>query len=344
MYYKHFRARNSDPELNPNMKAIVCEAYGPPSTLVYRDVDDPVPGDRQVLIEVAACGVNFPDTLIIQGLYQFKPTPPFSPGSDIAGTVMSVGSKVKHLKPGDEVVAMTAYGGFAEKAVVDANLVFPKPPGMSMTHAASFLMAYGTSYYALTRRAKLKAGETVLVLGAAGGVGLTAIQIAKQFGATVIAAASSDEKLAVCKESGADLVINYSTEDLKTRAKELTNGNGVDVVYDPVGGDYAEPALRAIAWEGRYLVIGFAAGDIPKIPLNLALLKGCQIVGVFWGSYAQRQPQDNMADAMQLITWFNEGKITPHIHGEYTLEDAPQALEDMLARKVKGKAIIVVTG
>lgn len=237
---------------------------------------------------------------------------------------------------------MSGWGGFAEKAVVDFRSVFPKPPGMNMVNAASFLMAYGTSYYALKTRGRLKEGDTLLVLGAAGGVGLTAVELGKLMGARVIAAASSAEKLATCKAYGADELINYSEEDLKARVKELTGGKGATVIYDPVGGSYTEPALRAIAWEGRYLVIGFAAGDIPRIPLNLALLKGCQIVGVFWGSFAQREPATNMQMTMQLITWFNEGKLNPHIHGTYSLADAPRALEDMMARKVRGKAVVVL--
>lgn len=324
------------------MKAIVCNSYGPPSNLTYGDAPDPIPAANEVLINVKACGVNFPDTLIIQGLYQFKPEMPFSPGSDVAGVVEAVGEKVKGFKPGDEVVAMIGWGGFAEKTVANSRVVFPKPPGMDMVNAASFLMAYGTSYYALKERGQLKEGDTLLVLGAAGGVGLTAVELGKLMGARVIAAASSDEKLAVCREYGADEVINYSKEDLKNRAKELTGGKGADVIYDPVGGSYAEPALRAIGWQGRYLVIGFAAGEIPKIPLNLALLKGCQIVGVFWGSYAQREPGHNMQATLQLIQWFNEGKLKPRIHDTYPLSNAAQALEDMMQRKVKGKAVVVV--
>lgn len=324
------------------MKAIVCTKLGPPSDLEYKDVPDPTPAANEVLIQVEACGMNFPDTLIIQGLYQFKPDLPFSPGSDVAGVVEAVGEEVTTFKPGDEVVAMTGWGGFAEKTVVDAKSCFPKPPGMDMVNAASFLMAYGTSYYALKERADLKEGETLLVLGASGGVGLTAVELGKLHGARVIAAASTADKLAICQEYGADEVINYSEEDLKNRVKELTDGKGADVIYDPVGGEYAEPALRAIGWEGRYLVVGFAAGDIPKMPLNLALLKGCQIVGVFWGAYARKAPQQNMQNTMQLIQWFNEGKLNPHIHATYPLAEAPQALEDMMARKVKGKAVVVM--
>ncbi len=324
------------------MKAIVCHTFGPPSDLKFEEVSDPTPGDKEILIDVHACSVNFPDTLIIQGLYQFKPELPFSPGSDIAGTVAAVGAGVKGFKPGDEVVGFAAHGGFAEKAVVKSNACFPKPPGMDMVQAAAFLMAYGTSFHALKDRARLKEGDTLLVLGAAGGVGLTAVELGKQMGAHVIAAASSAEKLEVCKSYGADQVINYTVEDLKTKVKELTAGKGVDVVYDPVGGAFSEQALRATAWNGRYLVVGFAAGDIPKIPLNLPLLKGCQIVGVFWGSFAQQFPGENLQNTMQLIQWFAQGKLRPKIHNTYPLEQAAEALEDIQARRVKGKAVIVM--
>ena len=324
------------------MKAIICDSFGPPSNLKYGGLPDPVPGPDEVLINIKACSVNFPDTLIIQGWYQFKPDFPFSPGSDVAGVVAAAGEKVRGFKPGDEVIAMKPYGGFAEKVAVHKTVCFPKPPGMSMVHAASFLMAYGTSYHALQGRGGLKEGETLVVLGAAGGVGLTAVELGKMMGARVIAAASTQEKLELCKSYGADEGINYSTENLKERIKELTGGKGADVVYDPVGGQYAEPALRAMAWKGRYLVVGFAAGEIPKMPLNLALLKGCQIVGVFWGAYTQKEPQNNMRDAMQLVKWFSEGKLKPHIHGTYPLEEVPRALEEIIERKVKGKVVIVI--
>lgn len=322
------------------MKAIICASYGPPSDLEYREIPSPTIEPDEILVEVHACSVNFPDTLIIQGLYQIKPDLPFSPGSDIAGTVKAVGEKVKGFKIGDEVVGFAPYGGFAEEAVLPGKACFPKPPGMSMVQAAAFLLVYGTSYHALHGRARLQAGETLLVLGAAGGVGLTAVELGKKMGARVIAAASTDDKLAVCREYGADETINYQTEDLKKRAKELTDGKGVDVIYDPVGGDHTEAALRAIAWGGRHLVIGFASGDIPKIPLNLPLLKGCQIVGVFWGAYAQRFPGKNMQDTLQLIQWFQAGELRPRIHATYALEDAPKALEALLQRKVKGKVVI----
>ncbi len=321
------------------MKAILCKELGPPSSLVLEDIPSPVPGKKEVLVQIKACSINFPDTLIIQGLYQFKPELPFSPGSDIAGVVKAVGEGVKHVKVGDEVFGLVSHGGFAEEVIVPANSCFPKPPMMDYKIAASFMMAYGTSHHALKDRAKLKEGETLLVLGASGGVGLAAVELGKIMGAKVIAAASTAEKLAVCKEKGADELINYTTEDLKKRVKELTNGKGADVVYDPVGGAYTEAALRATAWEGRFLIVGFPAG-IAKIPMNLPLLKGCQIVGVFWGSFAMRDPQRNMANTMELIQMYAKGQLKPHIHATYSLEDAPKALEEMMNRKVKGKVII----
>ncbi|MGK0317015.1 MAG: NADPH2:quinone reductase [Saprospiraceae bacterium] len=324
------------------MKAIQCQKHGPPSELVYTDVKLKEPSEKEVLISVKACSLNFPDTLIIQGKYQFKPDLPFTPGSDIAGIVKAVGQKVKHLKVGDEVFGFTMTGGFAEEVIVPAKTVFPKPPNMEFPTAASFLLAYGTSYHALKDRAKLQKGETLVVLGASGGVGIAAIEIGKIMGARVIAAASTSDKLAVCKDHGADEVINYNTEDLKSRIKELTDGKGADVIYDPVGGDYAEPALRAIAWKGRYLVVGFAAGEIPRIPLNLALLKGCQIVGVFWGAFATKDPMANMTNSMELMQYFVEGKLKPRIHATYALKDTPTALQEMMDRKVKGKSVIVM--
>ncbi len=324
------------------MKALRCHAYGPPEALVLEDIPSPEPGKGQVRIRVKACGVNFPDTLIIQGLYQFKPEFPFSPGSEIAGVIDAVGEGVRQHKVGDEVFSLLGWGGFAEEVVADANAVFPKPPGMDFATAASFLMVYGTSYYALKDRARLKEGETLLVLGAAGGVGLTAVELGKLMGARVIAAASTPEKLALCRQYGADEAINYREEDLKERVKTLTGGRGADVVYDPVGGAYSEAALRAINWEGRYLVVGFAAGDIPSIPLNLPLLKGCQIVGVFWGSFARREMARNLANTMQLIQWFAEGHLNPHIEATYPLEEAPQALRAIMDRKAKGKLVIAL--
>ena len=325
------------------MKAILCKAYGLPSSLVLEDIESPKPKEKEVLVSLKACGVNFPDTLIIKGLYQFKPPLPFTPGSDVAGIVKEVGSEVKHLKVGDEVFGFVPYGGFAEEVIVPSNACFPKPPSMDFPTAASFLLAYGTSYHALKDRAQLKAGETLLVLGASGGVGLAAVELGKLMGAKVIAAASSEDKLALCKEYGADETINYATEDLKNRIKELTDGQGVDVVYDPVGGHYSEAALRSMAWEGRFLVVGFAAGEIPKIPLNLTLLKGCSIVGVFLGSFATKTPKKNMVNTMELMQWYSEGKLKPHIHGIYPLADTSKALEEMMNRQVKGKLVIAMT-
>lgn len=322
------------------MKAILCKAFGAPSSLVLEEVESPKPKEKEVLVTLKACGVNFPDTLIIQGLYQFKPALPFTPGSDIAGIVKEVGEGVKHLKVGDEVFGFVMNGGFAEEVIVPSNACFLKPKDMDFPIAASFMMAYGTSYHALKDRAQLKAGETLLILGASGGVGLAAVELGKLMGAKVIAAASSDDKLALCKEYGADATINYATEDLKTRIKELTEGKGVDVVYDPVGGTYSEAALRSMAWEGRFLVVGFAAGDIPKIPLNLTLLKGCSIVGVFWGSFVMKTPKKNMQNTIELMQWYSEKKLKPHIHGVYPLADTPQALEEMMNRRVKGKIVI----
>ena len=321
------------------MKAMLCKELGPPSKMVLEEVPSPIPSEKEVLISVKACSVNFPDTLVIQGLYQFKPPLPFSPGSDIAGIVKAVGEKVKHVKAGDEVFGLVPHGGFAEEAIAPASNVFPKPPMMDFKVAASFMMAYGTSYHALKDRAKLKEGETLLVLGASGGVGLAAVELGKLMGAKVIAAASTNEKLELCKKYGADETINYTTEDLKNRAKELTDGKGLDVVYDPVGGAYTEAALRATAWEGRLLIVGFPAG-IAKIPMNLPLLKSCQIVGVFWGSFTRKFPQKSMQNTMELIQFYGKGALKPHIDATYSLKEAPKALEDMMNRKIKGKIVI----
>lgn len=322
------------------MKAIVCNKFGTPDTLKYQEIETPNPKEGELLIRVKACSVNFPDTLIIQGKYQFRPAFPFSPGSDIAGIVEKVGENVHHFTVGDAIVGFIPFGGFAEKAIVNAKDCFPKPKGMSMVNASAFLLAYGTSYHALKDRANLQKGETILILGASGGVGLTALEISKLMGATVIAAASSEEKLALCKQFGADEVINYTEENLKDRVKELTNGKGVDVIYDPVGGHFSEQALRAIAWKGRHLVVGFANGEIPKIPINLTLLKGASIVGVFWGAFAQKEPKKSLENIQQLLTWFVKGAVKPHIDKTYSLENAPKALEEMMQRKTKGKIVI----
>lgn len=322
------------------MKAIVCNKFGTPDTLQFQEIENPSPKKNEILIAVKACSVNFPDTLIIQGKYQFRPEFPFSPGSDFAGIVEKIGEDVKQFKVGDEVVGFIPFGGFAEKAIAKAKDCFPKPRGMSMVNASAFLLAYGTSYHALKDRANLQKGETILILGASGGVGLTALELAKLMGAKVIAAASTKEKLDLCTQFGADEVINYTEESLKDKVKELTNGSGVDVIYDPVGGHFSELALRAIAWKGRHLVIGFANGKIPKIPINLTLLKGASIVGVFWGAFAQKEPKKSLENIHQLLTWFAEGNLKPHINKTYALKDAPKALEDMIQRKVKGKIVI----
>jgi NADPH2:quinone reductase len=306
------------------------------------EVDSLHAGPKEVVVKVAACGLNFPDTLIIQGLYQFKPELPFTPGSDIAGIVKEVGEGVTHLKVGDSVFGFVAHGGLAEEVIVPGNACFPKPPQMDFPVAASFMMAYGTSYHALKDRAKLMEGETLLVMGASGGVGLAAVELGKLMGAKVIAAASSDEKLALCKEYGADELINYTKQDLKSKIKELTEGKGVDVIYDPVGGDFSEQALRGIAWNGRFLVVGFAAGNIPKIPLNLPLLKGASIVGVFLGGFAMKYPKENRSNTMTLMQWHAEGNLKPHIHKIVPLEDTKEALEEMMNRKVKGKLVVQI--
>src|SRR5712671_6786338 len=291
------------------MKAILCKQYGPPESLVLEDLPVLKAGKGQVVISIKAAGVNFPDTLIIQNKYQFKPELPFSPGSECAGIVKEVGEGVTRVKQGDAVMALTTFGSFAEEIAVKEAECIPLPEGVDFKLAAGFTLTYGTSYYALKNRAHLKSGETLLILGAAGGVGSAAIELGKLMGARVIACASSSDKLAACKQLGADELINYETEDLRERIKQLTQDKGVDVVYDAVGGKYAEPSVRSMNWSGRYLVVGFAAGDIPKIPLNLTLLKGCSIVGVFWGAFARREPKSFAASIAQLGAWFREGKL-----------------------------------
>lgn len=326
------------------MKAILCRAYGPPEQLELADVDSPRPGKRQMLVGVKAIGVNFPDTLIIQGKYQFQPPLPFTPGSDVAGIVTAVGDSVDSLHVGDRVMGFTGIGGaFAEEVVCDVANLAPIPDGVDFTAAAATGLTYNTSYYALKDRAHLQPGETVLVLGAAGGVGLAAVELAHAMGARVIAAASSNEKLAICRQYGADETINYATDDLRERVKTITKGNGVDVVYDPVGGPHAEPALRSLAWDGRYLVVGFAASDIPRIPLNLPLLKGSSIVGVFWGSFIAREPERHQRNHHQLASWLADGTIKPRISATYPLADVAHALNDILQRKAIGK-VLLLTG
>jgi NADPH:quinone reductase len=322
------------------MKALLCTQWGLPETLVVQDLPDLTPQDGQAVVDVHAAAVNFPDTLIIQNKYQFKPPLPFSPGGECAGVVRAVGAGVKHVKPGDRVIAFTGWGAFAEQVAADARQLIPMPEGLDFATASAFVMTYGTSYHALKDRAALKAGETLLVLGASGGVGLAAIEIGKALGARVIAAASTADKLAVCKEHGADEGINYAEGDLREQLKALTQGKGVDVVYDPVGGAYTEAALRSLAWRGRLLVVGFANGEIPNLPANLPLLKGASIVGVFWGDYARREPMNNIQDLRALFGWLKEGKLRPHIAGTYPLARGAEAIRQLMDRKVSGKLVI----
>ncbi|MFC5694332.1 NADPH:quinone oxidoreductase family protein [Pseudomonas sp. GCM10022186] len=324
------------------MKAVLCKAFGPADTLVLEEVASPEPKKNEILIDVHAAAVNFPDTLIIEGKYQFKPPFPFSPGGEAAGVVAAVGEKVSHLKPGDRVMALTGWGSFAEQVAVPAYNVMPIPKGVDFNSAAAFGMTYGTSMHALKQRANLRPGETLLVLGASGGVGLAAVEIGKAMGARVIAAASSAQKLEVAKAAGADALINYSEEDLKERVKELTNGQGADVIYDPVGGDLFDAAIRAINWNGRLLVVGFASGRIPELPVNLALLKGASVIGVFWGSFAQRQPQDNLANFQQLFAWYAEGKLKPLVSRTFPLERAAEAIKTLASRQAVGKVVVEV--
>ncbi|MBU9317880.1 NADPH:quinone oxidoreductase family protein [Burkholderia multivorans] len=310
------------------MKAVLCTAFGPIDTLRIDDVAIPEPGAGQVRVRVKAASLNFPDALIVQGLYQVKPALPFSPGAEFAGVI-------------DAVVAFTGHGGFAEQCLADARQIAALPPGMTFEQGAALVLAYGTSLHALQQRARLQAGETLLVLGAAGGVGLAAIEIAKALGARVIAAASSADKLALCRAAGADDTIDYATEDLRRRVDELTGGRGADVVYDPVGGAYTEAALRATAWRGRFLVVGFAAGEIPKIALNLALLKERDILGVFWGDAVRRDPAQHAANMRQLAQWFATGKIRPAITERVPLAHAIDAIARIANRQVKGKVVIL---
>jgi NADPH2:quinone reductase len=324
------------------MKAVLCVEPGGPEKLVIGDVPVPQPGKGQVRIAVKAVGVNFPDTLIIQNLYQFKPALPFSPGGEAAGIVDAVGEGITDIAVGDRVIAMTGHGCMAEQVIANRGQVVKMADGMPFDVAAGFTMTYGTSHHALKQRGALKPGETLLVLGAAGGVGLTAVELGKVMGAKVIAAASSDEKLALCREMGADAVINYSTEDLKDRIKVLTGGRGADVIYDPVGDRYAEPAFRGIAWNGRYLVIGFAAGAIPALPLNLPLIKGASIVGVFWGAFTQAEPALHRENMEELLRWYAEGRLKPHVSRHFNLDEGPAAIRWMMDRKAQGKIVLTV--
>ncbi|WP_013123233.1 NADPH:quinone oxidoreductase family protein [Thiomonas sp.] len=322
------------------MKALLCTAYGPIDTLRLQDAPDPVPAAGEVVVAVRACALNFPDALIVQGLYQAKPALPFSPGAEFSGIILQVGADVTTYKPGDAVIAFAGHGGLAERCAVDAQRIMPLPSGMSFEQGAAFMLTYGTCIHALKDVAQLQPGETLAVLGAGGGVGLAAVDIAKAMGARVIAAASTKAKLELAQQHGADTLLDYASEDLRQRLMGLTEGKGADVVLDPVGGVYAEAALRATAWRGRYLVVGFAAGDIPRIPLNLALLKERQILGVYWGEAVQRNPRQHAANVRQLLQWFVAGSVRPEITEQLGLEQATQALLRLSQREAKGKIVV----
>ena len=323
------------------MRALVCRDYGPVDNLVIEDWDDPVPGDGQVAFDVKAAGLNFADILIIAGKYQVRPPLPFVPGNEASGVVTAVGRDVTRFKPGDRVIGALRGGAFAEKTVVDEHMAIPLPERMSFEEGAAYSVAYGTSYHALKQGARLQSGETVLVLGAAGGVGYAAVELAKALGSRVIAAASSDEKLAFARQAGADDVINYASGSLKDSVKALTGGKGVDVVYDPVGGDLAEQALRATAWQGRYLVIGFASGDIPRVPLNLTLLKEASIVGVWYGPWAEKHNDELWENVEELSAMVEAGKIQPRYSEAFSLDDFVDAFRVITERRVLGKIVLV---
>lgn len=323
------------------MKALICHEFAPIDRLSLEEVASPVPQEHQVVVKVMAASVNFPDALIVQGLYQMKPAFPFSPGAELAGEIIQVGAQVKNWQVGDRVIASSGYGAFAQECVVDEAKLMPLPQAMSFELGSAFVLTYGTSLHALKECAQLQANETVLILGAAGGVGIAAIEIAKQMGATVIAAASSADKRELCLQVGADHVVDYTQADWRKQVDALTGGRGVDVVYDAVGGPYSETALRATAWRGRFLVVGFAAGEIPKIPLNLALLGERKILGVFWGQAVRTYPEVHQANMQLLQDWFEQGKIKPAITQRVSLEQAKQAIQDLADRKVKGKIVVL---
>ena len=322
------------------MKAVVCKAWGPPESLVIEDRPPLEAGPGKVVVSVKAASVKFSDTLLIQNKYQTKPELPFIPGSEVTGVVKSIGAGVEGWKVGDRVSAQTTYGGYAEEVIAEPERLAAIPESIDFASAAGLGSTYGTAYYALTDRGQLRAGETLLVLGASGGVGLAAIEVGKVLGAKVIACASSEEKLAVCREHGADETINYDSEDMRARVKAITKGKGVDVICDPVGGAYTELALRDMAWGGRLLVIGFAAGDIPRIALNLPLIKGCSIIGVWIGAFAKHDRVRHRAHTLELWKWFAEGKIKPHVSATYSLEHAADALNALTGRRVAGKVVL----
>jgi len=323
------------------MRAVVCSSLDGPGSLTVGETVDPRPAPDQVLVEVRAASINFPDVLMVRGLYQVKPPLPFSPGAEIAGVVREVGANVKHVQAGDSVIGFPGHGGFAQLCVVDGARVAPLPPGMGFDVGAAMGLTYGTALHALRDCGRLAEGETLAVLGAAGGTGIAAIECGKVLGARVIACASSEEKLALCREHGADETVNYATEDLRGRLDALTEKRGVDVVFDAVGGGYAEPALRATAWHGRFLVIGFAAGEIPKIALNLALLKERSIVGVYWGDWTRRDPKGNARNVMDLVKWSAEGRIRPAITERIGLDAVPDAIARLGRREARGKIVVL---
>ena len=322
------------------MRALVCKEYGPPSQLILDDLDDPKPSKGQILIKVKAAGINFPDVLSIEGKYQVKTEPPFIPGNEASGIIEAVGEGVERFKPGDQVITMSKGGAFAEKCVSDENTTIPLFSALNFSQGAGFMVTYGTSYHALKQSAKLKEGETILVLGAAGGVGVTAIEIAKAMGAKVIAAASSNEKLEFAKGIGADELINYSETPLKEKVKEITEGKGADIVYDPVGGELSDAALRATAWHGRYLVIGFASGDIPKFAANILLLKEASAIGVWWGTWAAKNPHKHIQNIEELGVMIASGHITPRVTEEFAMDQYKEAFEVITERRARGKVIL----
>lgn len=324
------------------MRALVCKEYGPPESLLIEEHDDPVPGKGEILVDVAAAGINFPDVLSIAGKYQVKTPTPFVPGNEAAGVVSATGSGVDHYAVGDRVIVNTMGGAFAEKCVAKVQMTLPLPDGLSFEQGAGFSVTYGTSYHALKQSANLQPGETVLVLGAAGGVGITAVEIAKAMGARVIAAASSKKKLDFAIAAGADETINYSEVPLKETVKELTDGKGADVVYDPVGGELADQAFRATAWHGRYLVIGFACGDIPSFPANIALLKEASIIGVWWGTWASKNPKLQMQNMMEMAKLIGDGVLTPRVTETYALDDSASAFRAITERRALGKVILTM--
>jgi NADPH2:quinone reductase len=322
------------------MKAVLCTRAGTPDDLTIADLPDPLAGPAEAVVRIAAAALNFFDLLIIAGKYQYKPAYPFSPSAEFAGTVESLGPGVTGLTVGDRVIGYSGWGAARERLAISADRLVKLPPDLDVDRAAGLIVTYGTSYYALKDRAALKRGETLAVLGASGGVGLAAVELGKLMGARVIACASSDDKLAFARAHGADDGVNYASGDLRDGLKRLGGDHGIDVVYDPIGGGYSEPALRSLAWEGRLLVVGFAAGDIPKLPLNLVLLKSCDVRGVFWGSWTQREPAAHRANIADLIRWCADGKLSAHVHARYPLAEAAQALKDIAARKVMGKVVL----